>query len=136
MYPEFECERYNGLRYRLRHLIRLLLDTQRREYAIMILEDPVDLVIYRSTTLVTERTFYRWRNSDIIFMRGVGSIIKIGDANAIFFNILKIKRFLRFLGTCLWAINSWMVYAILNTKRNWWNFHCGIEMKFGRGDKM
>lgn len=36
-----------------------LLDTQRREYAIMILEDPVDLVIYRSTTLVTERTFYR-----------------------------------------------------------------------------
>lgn len=30
-------------------------------------------------------------------MRGVGSIIKIGDANAIFFNILKIKRFLRFL---------------------------------------
>lgn len=58
MYPEFECERYNGLRYRLRHLIRLLLDTQRREYAIMILEDPVDLVIYRSTTLVTERTFY------------------------------------------------------------------------------
>lgn len=59
MYPEFECERYNGLWYRLRHLIRLLLDTQRREYAIMILEDPVDLVIYRSTTLVTERTFYR-----------------------------------------------------------------------------
>lgn len=60
MYPEFECgRRYNGSRYRLRHLIRLLLDTQRREYAIMILVDPVDLVIYRSTTLVTERTFYR-----------------------------------------------------------------------------
>lgn len=104
----FECERYNGLRYRLRHLIRFaarytaagIRDNDprgSRGSCYLSLDNPCYRANFLSLTKFRYNLYERSRkyNKD-----------RWCECDFFFSTFLKIKRFLRFLGTCLRAINS------------------------------